>query len=360
MSVWSVKSLFENVPGSASFDAKDDALNQLQCLHVLALENQATQYAGVYHVPSPAGDDKFRYAVHLATSDDLKTWKHRRQLPFLDNADMPYVYRARPAGQPLSESSWILIAHEQWMGPGLPSTGPCQLGLQLYYTDADLLNGTPFYRWTIPIGLSKTRKLEGTPNVYWAALNKRNELWSLDAVIGFHFNDENGRDVVAQGYLTQLGDPSRTSPDWQPATASAYVDSITDQGAKGNIGQRDSSVGQPNAGLFLSGRYSVQEGNIQGIPPGESTLWQAWRLWLYEWSQDDPVYWPAGRGNFYPLQPRTPNGSFAFGNPSFQILPGGPSASDGRLFVSYFLFTQGAAPGDAPGALIFSIPLVGV
>src|SRR5262249_8193217 len=146
------------------------------------------RYAGVYHVPPTAKTSE--YSIHLATSDNLTEWTCERLL--VKNADMPYLYRAHPAGQPSSQSSWILLAHEQWEGSN--STLPSQLGSRLFYNDADLLQGSDFFKWTAPLTLSETNKLEGTPNVYQAFLNLRDGYWSLDAIIGFHFNGEKGRD----------------------------------------------------------------------------------------------------------------------------------------------------------------------
>jgi len=82
------------------------------------------------------------------------------------------------------------------------------------------------------------------------------------------------------------------------------------------------------------------------MPP---TIWEDWRTWVYHFSDSEGDV-PIGKGSVEILDVKTHKGSTAFGNPSWHIVPcpysptvNGPSC----VFVAYFIFSEGAEPGEA-------------
>ena len=114
---------------------------------------------------------------------------------------------------------------------------------------------------------------------------------------------------------------------------------------KGNIGQRDS-------GIVDEKTVIIQEANTGKMPP---PIWADWRVWLYlpQSGSLPPVGQPSAVAM---LHPRTDKGSFAFGNPSFTKVPC-PQSTNGKmcLFVSYFLFGEGAKPGEAGVVAFYNV-----
>lgn len=278
------------------------------------------------------------WEVRVAESTDLLQWKYLRTI--IPNADMPYA-------RTVASNGWIVLVHEQWMRPG--STAPSRLGFKLYYNQSELLAGRAFNSFVAPLTVGARSNLEGTPNIYSAELVFRNGFYMVDAQIGFHYNDDAGVDQVAQGTLRSFG-PTVVTPEWSAASATGYDAAFLKAGAIGNIGQRD-------AGVLGGEALVMQEGNIGHMPP---TLWQDWRLWLYVPAIGEG-FPPTGNGTITQLAPITDKGSTAFGNPSFKVIPcpanrtSVPTIESGRasqngsdcVFVSFFAFGEGAAPGEA-------------
>lgn len=222
--------------------------------------------------------------------------------------------------------------------------------------------GKHFNSFVAPLSVGSGSGLEGTPNIYNATLTTRDGFYVVDAAIGFHYNDGSGVDQVAHGQLISFG-PTAVQPVWTASPSTAYNERFKQAGAVGNIGQRD-------AGIVDGTLFVVQEGNTGHMPP---TIWQDWRLWLYlvDVAAGEGLP-PTGLGSITELSPVTDKGSYAFGNPSFKIVPcpaggsgggggggvgggvgggggsGGSGGSGGNcIFVSYFAFGEGAAPGEA-------------
>ncbi len=166
---------------------------------------------------------------------------------------------------------------------------------------------------------------------------------------------------VAAGLLEGL---AAGSPQWHAWGEAGYNAAATAAGATGNIGDRD-AVSVPCSGATPSCAACsvvVQEGNV-GAPPPAPTNWSAWRVF----ARDRRA--PVTPGSFLPLDVRTHGGSTAFGNPGVAVLtlPGlglglglglgqGLGQQQQLLVVSYFLFGEGAASGEA-GSLLFWTPL---
>jgi len=287
--------------------------------------NSDYKYFGVYH--TLVGSE---FQVRLAKSSDLLRWTFVRTL--LPNADMPYVYQMGS-----DDKSWIFLAHEQWMNPN--SESPSRLGFKMYYTEADFFAGKYASSYLAPMmdGLD----LMGTPNIYSAVMQNHNGYWVISGIIGFHYHKDDV-DKVSQASLVNFCDPVG-SPTWNIIGNSSYEDSIARLGVSGNIGDRDFTG---DAGIYIS----LQEGNLG---PNTPVNWANWRVFMYLWSNyDKSISYPTGSGTWYPLKPVTKGGSYAFGNPALVVLPHPSKPSVRVIAVTYFLFSQGAAPGEA-GSLLF-------
>jgi len=318
-------SLFTNVNGSIDhvYDLKDSTGHQMASLHVMPNSTKAGLYVGLYMSMINSS-----WQVRVATSEDLMEWKFVRTL--LLNADMPYVKQ-------VPGNEWLVVVHEQWMG--INSTAPSQLGFKLYRSLEHLLKGVHFDSFVAPLTVGLHSSLEGTPNIYnISAISNNDGTTSVSLEIGFHYNNEAGIDQVAQGTLDGFG-ASNVQSTWKASAATAYNHVFISKGAVGNIGQRDSGTIGPN-------RLIIQEANTGHMPP---TVWQDWRLWLYVPAATEQ-FPPTGEGSPYMISPVTDKGSYAFGNPSFQTVPcpfDYPPGSSTCLFVSFFAFGEGAAPGEA-------------
>ncbi|MGH7952810.1 MAG: hypothetical protein ACREFE_12960 [Limisphaerales bacterium] len=306
------------------YDAKDSQGNEITCAKVIDLTGQTAKYAAVYYSPY-AVSGGYRYKVNLATSSDLIHWQFVRTL--VDNADMPDIKQ-------VTNGSWLILTHEQWINGGTdgPSTAPCQVAFELFYDTTDLLNGTIRASWLAP---SYVSDLNGTPNIYEADLVLYTNYWAADLVVGFHYwagtNDENAYAAVHK-FALPLG-----GTFWDPTNALVYNEDFANAGVN-DLGLRDNFT-------ISSGTYNVQEGNL-GTPGG---TWDEWRVFLYTY--EDTNIWPTGNGTVLQLSPQTPNGSFSFGAPCVSVIKS-PTDNGNAMFVSYFIFTQGAGTGEA-GDLIY-------
>ncbi len=318
-----------------TYGLKDSTGLQMASLHLLPHSEGADPTQRTYHAAYMSPLPKAEWEVRVANSSDLIHWEfHQKILP---NADMPYAFE-------LKENGWILLAHEQWMrtSPGPSSAAPSRLGFKLYYTLADLLAGSHFNSFVAPLTLGASSSLEGTPNIYNATLVQRGGLFMVDAEVGFHYNDAKGVDTVGHGSLHSFGPTSKESDiAWTTASSTGYDAAFKKVGCVGNIGQRD--AGELGGSLLM-----MQEGNTGHMPP---TIWAEWRLWLYRPAAVEDILGPAGptgNGTITELKPTTDGGSTAFGNPSFRLVPC-PGAPESRqcVFVSFFAFGEGAAPGEA-------------
>eukprot|EP00605_Chrysophyceae_sp_TOSAG23-4_P001391 GSChrysophyteH1.ASY1.ANO1.1511.1 assembled CDS len=307
-----------------TYSLSDDSGEQMACVHVLQASQEdvwGAKYFSLYH--AYVGKE---YEVRLASSNDLMTWQYRRTL--LSNADMPFISR-------VDGSDWLLVTHEQWMSKN--SQIPSQLGFKLYYNESQLLEGEHFNSFVAPLTVGEV--IEGTPSIYSTSFVERDGLYMVDADIGFHYNNDDGIDQVASAKLNSFG-PATVKPFISESNAQKNYDNLfIKNGAVGNIGQRQ-------AGMLQGQHINVQEANIGSMPP---TIWEDWRIWVYNYSNGEGSI-PTGDSNEVTmLNIKTHGGSTAFGNPSWTILN-----CNGRdcLFVSYFLFSEGAADGEA-GVCVF-------
>lgn len=333
----SVIEALSNVKGALNhtYDLKDNTGMQMASLHLLPHSEGEDYSQRTYHAAYMSMLPKAEWEVRVANSTDLIHWKFHRKI--LQNADMPYAYQVK-------ENGWILLAHEQWMrtSSGPSSEAPSRLGFKLYYSLGDLLAGNHFNSFVAPLTLGSRSSLEGTPNIYSAALVQRGGLFMVDAQVGFHYNDAKGVDTVGHGSLRSFGPTSKEADiSWVTTSATGYDAAFKRVGCIGNIGQRD-------AGKLGDSLFMMQEGNTGHMPP---TIWSDWRLWLYQPAEEEDILGatgPTGAGTITQLKPATNGGSTAFGNPSFKLVPcPGAPVSQQCVFASFFAFGEGAAPGEA-------------
>ena len=215
---------------------------------------------------------------------------------------------------------------------------PSQLGFKLFYNETQLLYGDYFNSYVAPLSVGSQSQLEGTPSIYDMEVHTSNDLLVVDADVGFHFNDDNGVDQVAYGKLQDFGPTTITTSFVDQEVAINYNELFVNEGAIGNIGQR--------APGYINGVHlNVQEANIGPMPP---TVWEDWRVWLYFYGPDESAIPTGAEGSSVEvLKVVTHDGSTAFANPSFTQLPCSPNKQTGAcIFISYFIFSEGAAPGE--------------
>lgn len=312
----------------AKYDAKDSAGNAMHSPSVLQVAGQAYMYVAVYHSPYAVSGGT-RYKINLAGSNDLRNWTFIRTLD--SNGSMPKIAQ-------VSGASWLVLTHESWQGAGPTSAAPAQVAFRLFYDAADLLSGTIRSTWLQP---SFVTGLNGTPSFYELHLANYGGWYCVDGQYGFHYWDGT-RDRNANTTILKLFHPITATATY-PSDAGNYNNLFISNGVTGNIGQRDTV-------LTTSGRFNVQEGNL-GVAGGS---WDLWRIWLYEFG--DALNYPTGTGTVTMLSPATAGGSTSIGNPSVSVVDS-PSGVGKSLVVSYFLFGEGAAPGEAGSLLYyFDIP----
>src|SRR5262249_16472329 len=104
---------------------------------------------------------------------------------------------------------------------------------------------------------------------------------------------------------------------------------------------------QRDAGTMQNVHFALQEANIGHMPP---PVWEDWRIWMYRFTPQESIT-PTGAGNVTMLTIKTHKGSVAFANPAFTTVSG-PDGQGQCVVVSYFLFGEGAKPGEG-GSLVF-------
>jgi len=293
--------LVSDVDGArAAYHVRDDRGLAMDTVKVI--EDGTGGYLGIYHTGNGRGFD-----VHLATSTDLLTWRHRALLDA--EASQPTIAATAGGG--------FLTAVEAG-GSG----GPAWLRLRRYPSLRRLLAAEPDDTFDAPHTLTPRRRLaEGTPNIY-----PGDSPSTVD--VGFHYLRRRrlwrgGVDRQARG---ELRDFRRWSTRYERGVDAA----VAAHAVAGNIGGRDFFTwrGRP---------YSLVEGQLR------RKRWESWRVFLYDWST----------GAAHPVPVRTRAGSVSFGNPTLTMLtaPSGEPA----MVVTLYVFPAGAAPGEAGPLLYYRI-----
>jgi hypothetical protein len=283
---------------AAAYGLRDDSGRTMDTVKVI--EDGVGGYLGIYHTGTGQGFD-----VHLATSNDLVTWRHR---VLLDRQASQPTVAAIPGGG-------FLTAVEAG-GHGRPAW----LRLRRYASLDLLLTGEADRTFDAPHTLTPPHRLaEGTPNIYRVTARAS----TVD--IGFHYlrrrlRPRGGVDRQARATLTDFRHWNAWREPGQDAAVAAH-------GVAGNIGGRDAFTwrGKP---------YVLIEGQLR------RRRWESWRVFLYDQSA----------GVTYPVRIRTRGGSVSFGNPTLTVL----TAPSGRpaVVVTAYLFPAGAAAGEE-GPLLY-------
>lgn len=310
--------IISDIRGSTGhrYHLRDSRGVTMDCLRIISapIDGAKVRYLGVYHYHEPTLKS---FEVYLAQSFNLLQWEFIRRL--VPNADMPALAVDATTGSVLLVYEQFGAAHSQW---------PSSIGCRMYRSVADLVGGKLSSLYVAPNLLSE---LEGTPTVrHWDARGGT-------AQIDFHFQNRSGlRDEAASGALT--GFPQ--DPRWTAAARPEYTALFTAAGALGNVGGR--SVFRLDGVTFI-----LQEGNLQP-PPGFPTTWTEWRIFLLQPSL----------GGVKRIAIRTHANSTAVGNPAVEVVPSPTRRGGLSLFVTYFLFGQGAAKGEGgPLAFYYDLPL---
>ncbi len=253
-------------------------------------------YLGVYH--DLIGTS---FSVRLGFSTDLLRWRYVTTIA--TGASQPTIF-------PLPDGGFLVayekddpggFAHLEFRG--YPSV------VALGYNQYDAQFDAP--RTLSPIG-------EGTPNVRSVAY--QGSLSRSTIQVGFHYFDRRlGRDREGLGTLTNFS-------VWST-----------------RVNTQLNTAFQPMPGGEIGGRdYLLFEGCPFTVIEAQSVLgdWSTWHVYLYDETAHTVTAIPV----------RTAGLSTSMGNHKFEIVtdPAGHQA----LVVSYFIFSQGSAPGEA-GPLVF-------
>ena len=280
-------------------DVRDSAGNGMDTLDVIAappLAGVPGRYIGVY--ATLVGGV---FVAKLATSDDLTTWTFRRDLA---------SHASQPTLEALPDGGFVLgferdVPDPQWVSVN-------NVVVRHYASWAGLASGVPAGEVDIPRSLAPTA--EGTPSLRVIRWNGPGD---SQIAVGFHYFKSVIADRQAAGVLTNFG-----LAGWAPQPDATLNDTFIGLGTRGNLGDR--------ADIAFEGHsFAVLE--AQSVRFDFAT----WRWYLYDRTRNEARM----------LALRLPAGSYALGNPTVRRLadPLGRPA----LFISGFVFGQGAGPGEA-------------
>ena len=295
------------------YNAKDKQGAGLDTIKIVA--NPQSGYLGVCHFPIGGNSSEY-FQVRLVCSADLLNWAFVRTVEL--QASQPTIAQA-PNGA-------YIVAFEKHVF--IEAKEERHIGFHYYPNLTCLLTGSEFYEKTANLTISA--QLEGTPNINNITITNS----TMNASIGFHYNDAYELDNVATGHLiVPLDNPKNTMRwNWTTTPLLEYNEKLRKDGdVKGNIGDRD-------CGQIFGRNFTLQEGNLYENSPQMN--WTAWRIFLYDHLTS----------NFTMLNIKTHRGSTSFGNPTFTFLKS-PNGKD-CVVITYFLFSEGAESGEA-GELIF-------
>ncbi len=325
-----LRAVLEDVPAATHhrYDAKDDRGLPLEALDVI---QTPSGYLGISHAVV-AG----RFELNISTSKNLLDWDQRAALD--TDASQGAIAAvgngfivAYEKASTLSLVPRIPLPPELAVLQGLVDR--INLRLRYYPSLERLLAGNHSRQFTAPLTLSG--HAEGTPHFISAVLSP--DLRHSRIELGFHyFEDIDGDgfpDVDRQASATLTGWRSWRTRD-EPALNQSFL-SLTElhEGFSappaGNIGDRSE--------VRLGGqRLLVHEAQYTRNDFG------SWRLFLRD----------VAAGTLRALRVRTHGGSRAFGNASVARITA-PSGRPATLFTA-FLFSEGAAPGEAGELIVVS------
>ncbi|HEV2774247.1 MAG TPA: hypothetical protein VGV90_01520, partial [Solirubrobacteraceae bacterium] len=285
-----------------SFDAgaRDDRGHPLDGLEVIEAppgRGVPARFIGVHH--SLVGGV---FVTQLATSDDLRHWKHRGTLD--TRASQPSI-AAVPGG------GFVLAVERDTPDAQYISTS--NIVVRHYASWAALAAGTFDAEANLPRTVAATA--EGTPALRvlsWGGTPAASQI-----EITFHYLKDIQLDRQASGVLTNFN-PATWTPQVTPLVNELFVA----LGTRGNLGDRADV-------LFEGRRFAVLE--AQSVRGDFAT----WRWYLYDRDRNEARL----------LGLHAPAGSSAFGNPTVRAFTDAQGVT--TLFVSGYAFGEGAAFGEA-------------
>jgi hypothetical protein len=254
------------------------------------------RYIGVHHTLVGGV-----FVTKLATSDNLTTWTHRADLD---------VHAGQATLAALPDGGFVLAVERDQPDPMWVSAN--HISLRHYASWAALAVGASDRVIELPRTLAPTA--EGTPAL---EILSWTDVDHSQIKIRFHYFKDINVDRQASGVLTNF-----SPADWAPQPDAAVNALFVGLGTRGNLGDR--------ADLTFEGHaFAVIE--AQSVKSNFGT----WRWYLYDRERNEARL----------LALRLPAGSWALGNPTVRQLK--DPAGLPLLFVSGFVFSQGAGAGEA-------------
>jgi hypothetical protein len=321
-----LRGLIERVPASSSglprpplsgsaFRTTDSLGRSADALDVIANPVQpAPSYLGIYHINLGAG----RFALCLAASRDLKTWRKI--------ADIDPTGGSMGTIRGLSDGGF-LVAYEAQGATTPGHKTATNVRLRYYRDPVALLSGQATEQRTLPRRISLTN--EGTPD--FRSIAWRGSLATSRIVLGFHYLD---RGPASKPFKLAVDRQARGTLDknrWSVVVDAGIDRALSRMGFHGNHGARRQFHFPPGGKTWRI--YEAQKlVNVTG----------SWRVLLYDNSAR----------TLKALGIQTPNRSTSFANPTINVLPS-PHPAGGRAFVvSMFVFGAGAGAGES-GQLVY-------
>jgi hypothetical protein len=297
----------------SSFRTTDTLGRSADALDVTANPVQpAPSYLGVYHVNLGGG----RFALCLAASRDLKTW---RKLADLDAAG------AAMGTLVVLPDGGFLVAYEAQRATTRDGKVATNVRLRHYRDPAALLSGRATAQRTLPRRLSPSN--EGTPN--FRSITWRGSLAASEIKLGFHYLDFGPPSKPHKVAVDREARGTLEDNRWSVVVEAGIDRALSRMGFHGNHGGRRQFRFRGKTWRI----YEVQQFvNITG----------SWRAVLYD---------PAAR-TLKILRVTTPGRSRSFANPIVKVLPSPHPSGGDALVVSMFIFGVGAASGES-GELVY-------
>lgn len=299
-------SAFQMIDNSgASMDGLDITINPV---------DPGRSYLGVYHIYVGAG----RFALRLAASKDLKTWRHIADLDIVGGA--MGTLRALPGGG-------FLLAYEAQEPTASDGTVDTRVRLRYYRDPATLLAGTATEQRTLPRRLSTTN--EGTPD--FRAIAWHGSLANSVITLGFHYLDHGSSKAPRRLPVDREARGTLTANHWSAVADTAVDRALTRLGFNGNHGARRqfTAPGGHRWRIYEAQRYVGVMGS--------------WRVLLYDVSTRT---WTV-------LRITTPERSTAFANPTVSVLPSPHAPTASALVATMFVHAAGAGPSESGEAVSY-------
>ncbi|MEY2443336.1 MAG: hypothetical protein QOJ46_2762 [bacterium] len=299
---------------TSMFQATDNTGASMDGLDIIVNPVDPRTYLGTYHVNLGPG----RFALRLAASKDLRTW---RMIADLDAAGGGMgTLRALPGGG-------FLLAYEAQEPTRSDGKVDSSVRLRYYRDPVSLIRGTPTEERTLPRRLSTTN--EGTPD--FRAIAWRGSLATSVIKLGFHYLDHGKSTARRTLPVDREARGTLAANRWSAVPDTSVDRALTRMGFKGNHGGRR--------------QFAVPGGHSWRVYEAQRyvNVTSSWRLLLYD----------VTARTWNVLRVKTPGGSTAFANPTVSLLPSPRSASASAVVMTTFVPTAGAGAGESGEAISY-------